>query len=53
MGIVKQEDLIAWQDGKKDIRANRGNPDEIKPLTRGNLNEGGIVTCGQCRERFL
>ena len=53
MGIVKQEDLIAWQDGKKDIRADCGDPDENKAVIRGNSDEGGIVTCGQCRERFL
>jgi len=53
MGTVKQEGLIARQDGNKVIRANRGDPDETEPLIRGNFDEGGIVACGQCNERIL
>jgi len=53
MGIVKQEDLIARQDGNKVIRVDCGDPDETKAVIRGNFDEGGIVTCGQCNERIL
>ena len=53
MGTGKQEDLIARQDGNKVIRADCGDPDETKPLPRGNFDEGGIVTYGECNESIL
>lgn len=53
MGIGKQEDQIARQDRKKGIRPDCGNSDGTRHLTRGDVDEGGIVTCGQCNGRIL
>ena len=53
MGITKMKDVIAWQDGRKFICPDCGDPGEAKPLTNEDFDEGDIVTCDQCHERIL
>ena len=53
MGIINQEDLIAWRDGNKIICASCGDPGEGKPLTKDDFEEGAVVTCDDCGERIL
>ena len=45
MGIIKEENIIAWEDGGKIICAGCGDPPEGKPLTKDDFKEGDIVIC--------
>ena len=53
MGIIKSEDLAAWEDGNRIICVSCGDPGEAKPLTENDFDEDNIVTCDQCNERIL
>ena len=53
MGIIKERDVIAWQDGRKIICTDCGDLGEAKPLTKEDFDEGDIVTCDECNERIL
>ena len=53
MGIVKSENLTAWEDGNRIICASCGDPGEAKPLTKDYFDEGDIVICDQYNERIL
>ena len=52
MGVVKSEDLIAWEDGSRIICAGCGDPGEAKPLTENDFDEGDVVICDGCKERI-
>jgi hypothetical protein len=52
MGIVKQDDVIAWQDRNRIICPGCGDPGEAKPLTKDDFKEGDAVTCDECDERI-
>jgi hypothetical protein len=53
MGIVKAEDVIAWEDQNGGILCfEHGNPDEDAPLTDSDFDEEDIVTCDQCGKRI-
>jgi len=53
MGIVKQEDLIAWQDGIRIICLEYGDPGGAMPLTKHDFDEGDIVICDETNERIF
>jgi hypothetical protein len=49
MGVVKQDDVIAWRDGNT-ICAGCGDPGEAKPMTQADFEETDVVTCDDCGE---
>lgn len=53
MGIVNQEDVVAWKDGNKIICGDCGDPGEAKPLMKDDFEEDAVVTCDDCGERIL
>ena len=54
MGVIRKEDIIAWQDGQKIICANCGEPTpEAEPLTKDHLEEDVILFCDGCGDRVI
>jgi len=53
MGIIKAEDLIAWQDGSRIVCPECDDPPEGKPLTKDDFTEDDIVICDECGGRIL
>jgi hypothetical protein len=52
MGIVKEEDLIAWRDSHTIICPDCGDPGEAEPLTQDDFEETNIVSCDNCGQRI-
>ena len=52
MGIVKEEDLIGWDDNGKILCIDCGDPSEAMPLTKDNFEETDIVICDDCGQRI-
>ena len=56
MGIVKQEDLIAWRTSNGSIYCDKcGDPDgDAEPLTLDDFEDGDIVICddSHCKRRI-
>ena len=52
MGIVKSEDVIAWEDGNKIICEECGDPGEAKPMTEDDFEDTDIVICDKCGGRI-
>ena len=43
MGIVKEEDVIAWNDGNRIFCADCGDPGGAYPITSDDFDEDDIV----------
>ena len=52
MAIVKQDELIGWDDGNKIICVDCGDPCDAKPLTENDFEDTDIVTCDNCNTRI-
>ena len=48
MGVIKEEDIIAWQDGNRIICADCGDPGEAIPLREDDFDDGDVVLCDSC-----
>ena len=53
MGIMKDQDIIAWRDGDKIICAECGDPGEAIPLSENDFANDENVTCDECPKRIL
>ena len=54
MGLVKNEDLIGWEEfGKKFYCRECGDPGEGGPLTKEDFEEGDVIMCDECDTRIL
>ena len=59
MGIIKQDDVIAWKDGQNIYCYKCGDElydlcgdDDFKPLVEGYFELTDIVICDECGERI-
>ena len=53
MGIIKSEDIIAWQEEKgADILCDQCCGENDTPLTSYDLEEDDVVVCDRCHERI-
>ena len=52
MGIIKEDDLIAWRDRHTIICPDCGDSGEAEPLTQDNFEDTDIVACDNCGQRI-
>ena len=53
MGIIKSDDVIAWEDKNGRILCSKcEDQEEDKPLTRDDIDEEDYVVCDDCGERI-
>ncbi|MFC1880663.1 hypothetical protein ACFL2S_04070 [Thermodesulfobacteriota bacterium] len=53
MGIIKWEDIIAWEDGEKILCNDCGEFYEDRPMSENDFEMGDVVICDSCGERIL
>lgn len=53
MGIIKGEDIIAWEDGEKFFCSDCCDFYEDKPMSEKDFEWGDVVICDSCGERIL
>jgi NAD-dependent SIR2 family protein deacetylase len=50
VGVIKEEDVMAWGDGERVLCVECGNPAKHKPLTRYDFAAKNFVKCDECGE---